>query len=102
MLAVGDIAERVLRFFGITKERVQVVTGRRDCGCAKRQAAINEAGFRVQRAIGRTLTYRVLFPIHAFYRRIVVAGSLFRMGFCVLFTGNPGPPYRHTPVSRPR
>lgn len=48
MLALGDITERFLRFFGITKERVQAVTGKEDCGCAKRQAAMNQWGFALQ------------------------------------------------------
>jgi len=48
VIALGDIAERCLRFFGITKERVQAVTGKEDCGCAKRQAAMNHWGYRWQ------------------------------------------------------
>ena len=52
MLALGDIAERCLRFFGITKERVTAVAGK-DCGCAKRQTAMNQAGYRWQNAMSR-------------------------------------------------
>jgi hypothetical protein len=48
MLALGDIIERCLRFFGITKERVQAVARKEDCGCAKRQAAMNQWGYRLQ------------------------------------------------------
>lgn len=44
MIAIGDVAERVLRLIGITKERVTAVAGR-DCGCKKRQQAMNEAGY---------------------------------------------------------
>jgi hypothetical protein len=56
MLALGDMAEQCLRFFGVTKERVQGITGRKDCGCAKRQAAMNEWGYRLQE--------RLFLPIH--------------------------------------
>lgn len=48
MIALGDITEKFLRFFGITKERVQAATGKKDCGCAKRQAAMNQWGYRWQ------------------------------------------------------
>lgn len=54
MIALGDITERCLRFFGVTKERVQAATGKKDCGCAKRQAAMNQWGYRWQ--------YRLLVP----------------------------------------
>lgn len=53
MLALGDMTERFLRLFGITKERVQAVTGTADCGCKGRQAAMNDWGYRWQ---GRVLT----------------------------------------------
>jgi hypothetical protein len=56
MLAFGDITERALRFFGITKERVQAVTGKEDCGCAERQAAMNQCGYRWQ--------YRLMLPYY--------------------------------------
>ena len=44
MLALGDMTESALRLIGITKERVTAVAGR-DCGCKKRQQAMNEAGY---------------------------------------------------------
>ena len=44
MIAVGDITERALRLIGITKERVTAIAGR-DCGCNKRQQAMNETGY---------------------------------------------------------
>jgi hypothetical protein len=44
MIAIGDITERALRLIGITKERVTAIAGR-DCGCKKRQQAMNEAGY---------------------------------------------------------
>lgn len=43
---VGDLAERALSAVGITKERVGRVVGR--CRCSSRQAALNEAGDRLQ------------------------------------------------------
>ena len=52
MIAIGDLTERALRLIGITKERVTAVAGR-DCGCKKRQQAMNEAGYVWQ---GRLLT----------------------------------------------
>lgn len=56
MIALGDITERFLRLFGITKDRVRAITGRQDCGCAKRQTAMNEWGYRWQG--------RLLMPVH--------------------------------------
>lgn len=44
MIAIGDVTERALQLIGITKERVTAVAGR-DCGCKKRQQAMNEAGY---------------------------------------------------------
>lgn len=91
MIAFGDITERFLRFFGITKERVQAVTGKKDCGCAKRQAAINQWGYRWQ--------YRLMLPyywlrekwLYTVYGtvgvRLWMAGRYFRMAFRVLFYG---------------
>jgi hypothetical protein len=61
MLALGDITERFLRFFGITKERVTAIAGR-DCGCKQRQQAMNEAGYvwqgRLLTQVRRVLYYR--------------------------------------------
>lgn len=44
MIAIGDTTERALRLIGITKERVSAIAGR-DCGCKKRQQAMNEVGY---------------------------------------------------------
>ena len=55
-MALGDIVERVLRLFGITKERVQAATGTQDCGCQKRQAALNKAGYKIQGSLIRRWT----------------------------------------------
>ena len=91
MLAIGDIAERCLQFCGITKERVQAVTKKKDCGCAKRQSAMNEWGFQWQ--------YRLILPFYwlrekwrrflygVFCRRFSLSAQYFRMGFRVLFYG---------------
>ena len=43
---LGDMVAAGLATVGITKERVSKVLGR-DCGCAKRQAALNEFGKRL-------------------------------------------------------
>ena len=43
---LGDMVAAGLSAIGITKERVSAVVGG-DCGCAKRQAALNELGRRV-------------------------------------------------------
>jgi hypothetical protein len=89
MLALGDIAERCLRFFGITKDRVQAVTGKKDCGCAKRQAAMNEWGRRWQ--------HRAMFPAYwllercmrirkgRLWMRLEMAGRYMNMAFRALF-----------------
>jgi len=47
---LGDMVAAGLATVGITKERVQAVAskvGIKDCGCAKRQAALNEFGKRL-------------------------------------------------------
>jgi hypothetical protein len=43
---LGDMVASGLSAIGITKERVSAVVGG-DCGCAKRQEALNELGRRV-------------------------------------------------------
>jgi hypothetical protein len=94
MLAIGDIAERCLRFFGITKERVQAVAGTKDCGCDKRQTAMNQWGYRWQS--------RLLLPYYWLQERVMhslrgvgwsvgmrfyMAGRYMGMAFRVLFYG---------------
>jgi hypothetical protein len=44
--SLGDMVAAWLSAIGITKERVSAVVGG-DCGCAKRQEALNELGRRV-------------------------------------------------------
>jgi len=41
MQGLGDAIERGLSAIGITKQRVEKVTGK-DCGCAKRKKALND------------------------------------------------------------
>lgn len=48
MIAIGDKIERLLAACGITKELVRAVTAGKDCGCQKRQEAMNAWGFRIQ------------------------------------------------------
>jgi len=91
MLAIGDIVERCLQFCGITKERVQAVTKKKDCGCAKRQAAMNQWGYRWQ--------YRLMLPYYWMRekwqrflygrvgRRFSISGRYFYMAFRALFYG---------------
>jgi hypothetical protein len=43
---LGDMVAAGLSAIGITKERVSALAGR-DCGCTKRQEALNELGRRV-------------------------------------------------------
>jgi hypothetical protein len=43
---LGDIVASGLSAIGITKERVSAAIGK-PCGCAKRQAALNELGRRI-------------------------------------------------------
>lgn len=92
MLALGDITERCLRFFGITKERVQAVTGTEDCGCTKRQAAMNQWGYRWQQwlvlVFWLPVAYRVELLSHRIrYGRIGFAAMYLRMAWRVLIYG---------------
>ena len=43
---LGDMVASALSAVGITKERVSAAIGK-PCGCAKRQAALNELGRRI-------------------------------------------------------
>jgi hypothetical protein len=91
VIALGDIAERCLRFFGITKERVQAVTGKEDCGCAKRQAAMNHWGYRWQSRLLlpyywlREKWHRAQYGTVA--RRLYTASRYMGMAFRALFYG---------------
>jgi len=91
MIALGDITERALSFVGITKERVQAVTGKQDCGCRKRQEAMNAWGYRWQ---GRLLApyryalYRMEMTSRWLrYSRFGYAYRHFREGIRVLLAG---------------
>lgn len=41
---LGDLVAAGLAAVGITPERVAAVTGKKDCGCKKRQAALSRLG----------------------------------------------------------
>lgn len=91
MIAIGDITERCLRFFGITKERVQAATGKKQCGCAKRQEAMNNWGFRWQQRIFFLYDF-LLGGLRAFQRaklalRMRKAIYYFGLGLRALFYG---------------
>ena len=45
-LGLGDMVASGLSAIGITKERVSKLAGG-DCGCAKRQAALNDLGRKI-------------------------------------------------------
>ena len=90
MLAIGDIVERCLQLFGITKERVQYLTGGKDCGCQKRKAAMNEWGYRWQLWLAvpaRRLLYlwqSVRYGATAM--RLRAAGRHLRLAWIILFS----------------
>lgn len=90
MLALGDIIERCLRFVGITKERVSAVAGK-DCGCAKRQAAMNQAGYRWQHLLIRPYYQARQLIFHAYYwiqsSRLRISAHFAWMAVRVLFYG---------------
>jgi len=46
---LGDYVEKVLSSVGITKERIERVTGK-PCGCGARQKALNSFGDRIMSA----------------------------------------------------
>lgn len=53
---LGDMVADGLSAVGVTKERVQAVAsvvGVKDCGCVKRQAALNKLGERIGLPPGR-------------------------------------------------
>ena len=90
MLALGNIAERCLRFVEITKDRVTAVAGK-DCGCAKRQAAMNQAGYRWQQALFRRYYGARDSFLSAYYRlqssRLRMSARFAWMAVRVLFCG---------------
>jgi hypothetical protein len=91
MIALGDITEKALTSVGITKDRVQAVTGKKDCGCQERQEAMNAWGYRWQ---GRLLApyhyslYHIGIARHWLrYSRFGYAYRHFKEGIRVLLTG---------------
>lgn len=91
MLAFGDIIERCLRFFGITKERVQAATGKADCGCAARQAALNDWGYRLQARFGwpahMAISYWRRLRYGMFSMHLLIAARHLYQAFRVLIFG---------------
>ncbi len=51
---LGDMVAAGLSAVGITKERVSAALGVKDCGCAKRQAALNNLGAKLGLPPGQT------------------------------------------------
>ena len=91
MIALGDITEKALTSVGITKDRVQAVTGKRDCGCRKRQKAMNALGYRWQNWFFSQFYY-LLHRINVYknslaYSRFGFAYWHFKRGIRVLLTG---------------
>jgi hypothetical protein len=91
MIAFGDLLERLLRNAGITKERVQAAVGARDCGCAKRQQAMNKWGFAIQQRLlrpffrFRDIAFRLRYTIVAM--RAQAALRHIFVAFRILFYG---------------
>lgn len=90
MIALGDITERLLTSFGITKDRVQAVTGK-PCGCKKRQESMNIWGYRVQQRLFRPMAWFInrwqFVKYSRTAMRVAEACRYFRMGFRVLLFG---------------
>jgi hypothetical protein len=55
-VAVGDVVARILETVGISKKRMSSALGK-DCGCAGRQASLNQIGFIAQFRMHRALAY---------------------------------------------
>jgi hypothetical protein len=91
MIALGDITERALTSVGITKDRVQALTGKKDCGCRKRQEAMNAWGYRWQDRLFAPYLYamyRIEMTSHWLrHSRFGYAYRHFREGIRVLLTG---------------
>lgn len=91
MFMLGDAVERLLRSVGMTKERVQAITGNADCGCARRQEQANNFGLLIQR-YAINILYRVLNAIavlrHMFRKsRFGRASVYLKMAAFLLVTG---------------
>lgn len=90
MIALGDTTERFLKLFGITKERVQAVTGK-PCGCKKRQEAMNVWGYRFQQRLHLPMAWLINRWQFVKYSqpamRFTEAAGYFRIGFRVLLFG---------------
>lgn len=91
MLFIGDIVEKSLRFCGITKERVAKIAGKKNCGCQKRQEAMNQWGLCWQLRMLAPY-YRLLDKCRAFrerqiYMRLRLSGGYLAMAVRVLIFG---------------
>jgi hypothetical protein len=90
MLAIGDVTERFLSSLGITKERVQAVTGK-PCGCNKRQESMNLWGYRAQQRLFSPIAWFINHWQYVKYSRpmmrVTEACRYFRMGVRVLLFG---------------
>lgn len=75
MIALGDALEKVLRCFGVTKERVSALLGE-SCGCSERQQALNAIGLMAQlaavRFLGRAYSRACLLRHSALAHRFVL------------------------------
>lgn len=91
MLAIGDTVAAVLSACGLTKARVHQVTGK-DCGCTKRQEALNRIGYAWQRSIVlafyRTVGRLEMLRMSPYGRRLFVAAYHLRMAAKSLVYGN--------------
>lgn len=84
MLAFGDITARLLELLGVTKERVEAVTGS-PCGCDARRNWMNRVGFAMQRLLFRMLDRVAIRRNTApFTARVKIAARHFRIGIRVL------------------
>jgi len=90
MIAIGDVVAAVLTACGVTKPRVQRVTGK-ECGCTKRQEALNRMGYAWQRsaivALYRVLGRLEVLRMSPYGRRVCVAWYHLRQAAKALIYG---------------
>lgn len=61
LISLGDLVEVVLRWAGVTKDRVQRLTRKSDCGCKSRQRWLNQWGYRQQERVESLLNRMLRF-----------------------------------------
>jgi len=92
MFHLGDSIARMLSSVGITKELAGRVAGK-DCGCSRRQEAMNQVGFRWQIAAMLAFVwvsyYFSKFRSLPFWSRLRVSCRFFSMALRVLVLGRP-------------